>query len=315
MEKVLVGTYIREQRVAQGLTQEKLCGGICSSATLSRLENNQQTPTWNRVNALLQRLGLPSGRYFALLSGYEMEIDVLQKEIRDDCILFRRSAEADRPRVRQETLEKLEELEKLAEPDDTLIRQFILGKKASLGGLDGPYRYDERMELLMEAIQLTVPDFNLKKIYLHRYTIEETKLINQIANTYADMGEKKKAISIYSQLLSYIEEYERQLPDFSRCFCLVAHNYAIELTQEKRYNEAAEIAERGWELAVKSGRYQHLPGFIAILAECRYFMGDKEESVRLYRRAYYIYDTLGDVANLELIRLEMKERLELDLSD
>lgn len=49
--------------------------------TLSRLENGKQTPSRNRINALLQRLGLPDDRYFALLSKNELEMEALQKEI------------------------------------------------------------------------------------------------------------------------------------------------------------------------------------------------------------------------------------------
>ena len=81
MREIPIGAYIRQNREAQGLTQQQLCEGICEPATISRIENGQQTPCRSRLSALLQRLGLPDDRYFALLSPNEIEISSLQAEI------------------------------------------------------------------------------------------------------------------------------------------------------------------------------------------------------------------------------------------
>ena len=50
---------MKQRRLELGLTQEELCEGICEPITISRMENGRQTPSRNRINALLQRLGLP----------------------------------------------------------------------------------------------------------------------------------------------------------------------------------------------------------------------------------------------------------------
>ena len=81
MREVFLGEYMKQRRLELGLTQEQLCEGICEPMTISRMENGRQTPSRNRINALLQRLGLPDDRYFALLSKHEEEIAALQKEI------------------------------------------------------------------------------------------------------------------------------------------------------------------------------------------------------------------------------------------
>jgi transcriptional regulator with XRE-family HTH domain len=81
MQEVFLGEYIKQRRLELGLTQEELCDGICEPMTISRVENGRQTPSRNRINAILQRLGLPDDRYFALLSKNEMEIAALQREI------------------------------------------------------------------------------------------------------------------------------------------------------------------------------------------------------------------------------------------
>ena len=81
MREVFLGKYMKQRRLELGLTQEQLCEGICEPMTISRMENGRQTPSRNRINALLQRLGLPDDRYFALLSKHEEEIAALQREI------------------------------------------------------------------------------------------------------------------------------------------------------------------------------------------------------------------------------------------
>ena len=81
MQNYKLGEYIRQRRLDLGLTQEQVCAGICESVTLSRVENGKQTPSRNRINAILQRLGLPDDRYYALVTPEELEIEALKKEI------------------------------------------------------------------------------------------------------------------------------------------------------------------------------------------------------------------------------------------
>lgn len=116
MKNVFLGEYVKQRRLDLGLTQEQLCYGICEPMTLSRLENGKQTPSRNRINALLQRLGLPDDRYFALLSKNELEMEALQKEI-VACNVTEKVPEG---------FEKLAQFEKLADPDDQIAQQFAL---------------------------------------------------------------------------------------------------------------------------------------------------------------------------------------------
>ena len=66
MQNFFLGDYIKQKRLDLGLTQEQLCDGICEPMTLSRLENGKQTPSRNRINALLQRLSPVSYTHLTL---------------------------------------------------------------------------------------------------------------------------------------------------------------------------------------------------------------------------------------------------------
>ena len=142
MNVYFLGEYIKKQREKLGLTQEQVCEGICEQVTLSRLENGRQTPSRTRVNALLQRLGLPEDRYYMILTKNELEIEALKKEI----IACNALDSA------KEGFSKVEQLEKLVNTDDNLEKQFILRSKALLGYLAGRYTKEEKLRMLIQAI-------------------------------------------------------------------------------------------------------------------------------------------------------------------
>ena len=298
MEEMLIGPYIRQKRLDKGWTQEYLCDGICTAPTLSRIETNDRTPSSSVLKALLERLGLPAGQFFALLSENDTAVNKLQKKIRDNKIRFRRAAEPDQSAIREQILYDLKTLEALGGEDNRFVQQYILSTKASIGTTDGPYSLEERLEMLMEAIQLTVSRFDLKNIPGFQYSIMEVTIINQIAVTYASMGDRKKAISISRRLLKYIEKYNKDLEKSPRQFCLVAHNCAINLALEKQYEEAIELAQKGQRISVQKGDYQFLPGFL---------------STHLYYQAYSLYAVLEDDANCAILASEMKARLGLEV--
>ena len=91
MKEVFLGEVIRQRRLELGLTQEELCEGICEPMTISRFENGRQTPSRNRIKALLQRLGLPDDRFFGLLSTKEVQISNLENEIISCHVRFERA--------------------------------------------------------------------------------------------------------------------------------------------------------------------------------------------------------------------------------
>jgi transcriptional regulator with XRE-family HTH domain len=299
MEEILLGEVIKNRRKELGLTQGQLCEGICSFVTISRIEAGTQTPRRNVMLALLQRLGLPSDRFFGFVSKNEEKVDKLQKDI----VFYNTRHDSENGLI------KLKELEEITEDDDIITKQFILRTKVILGNQDGQYSFEERIDMLMEAIHMTVPRFNLDEINSLIYTFDEVKIINQIALTYSRMGEHKKAVDIYRQLLKYIQNRYQNILQSGGLLPLVSHNYAQELSLCKRYEEAIEIAELGWKSCIMYGHYQQLPGVISIMAECYFYLDQQEKSVELYRQAYYVYMALGDSKNTERVQNEMMEHL------
>ena len=194
-----------------------------------------------------------------------MEIKSLKDEITADSIRCRRASEDERSEIRAQALEKLARLEQITKHEDRLTRQYILGRRAYFGCSERLYTYEEQLDMLMEAIHLTAPRFDLDEINLGLYSIDEARIINQIAVTYSKIGKSKKAADIYSQLLKYVEKHHKNLTDYGSQFCLIAQNYAIELDLKKQYDEAIEVANKGRQICAEYGHYQFLEGSLVLI--------------------------------------------------
>ena len=308
MEKYFIGEIIRQKRTELGLKQCQLCEGICEPTTMSRIESGKQMPGLNTLKNLLQRLGLSDERYYALVSKNEMQIADLQTEI-VSANVFKDS---------QRGLPKIAELEELADPDDHLLHQFILRSKASLGkredGQIVAYSLDEKLDMLFKAIRLTVPNFDIDAIEEGLYSIDEVKVINQIAVVYSDLNQHQKALNIYDQLLQYIKKHFQNILQSGGLLPLVAFNYSRELDLIGRYTDAIEIAETGWKACTQYGQYRMLAPTIAIIAECNHFLGDDSKSKEYYRQSYYIYKAVDDERGARVITAEAKKYFGEDFS-
>lgn len=284
-----------------GLTQEELCEGICEAPTMSRIENGVQTPSRSKLNALLQRLGLPSEKFYALMSENEFEIEQLKNEIID----------CNTRRLYQLGLEKIDKLLNLCEEEDHITQQFILRSRVLLGkmcnGTVVPYTVDEQLSMLLEAIQKTIPDFDMDEIASHWYSLDEMKIINQIGTVYGDNNELRKAIDIYYQLSKHIRKHITINNDNISIVLLVTHNHSLYLCLEKRYHEAIEIAEWGWDTAIKWSRSSNIGGLLYVLAEANYRLDNKEISKQYYLQSYYSYTLMKDYHNAEIISQNIKE--------
>lgn len=308
MKSFFIGEMIRQRRMELGLKQNELCQGICEPTTMCRIESGKQTPSLNQLKVLLQRLGLPDERYYAIVSKNEMLISDLQTEIVSSNVF----------RDPQRGLPKIEELEKIADPDDRPIRQFILRSKVLLGKIENgqivPYTNDEKLDMLFEAIRLTSPNFDIDAICDGLYSVDEVKVINQIALIYSQLEQREKVIDIYRQLLAYIENHFQNTIQFGSLFSLVAFNYARELDLVGRYTEAIKVSEINWKACVQYEAYYYLPSTIAIIAECYHFLNQDEKSKAYYRQSFYLFKAIDNKRGLKIITDDAKKYFGDDFS-
>ena len=57
-----IGDLLRDARERQNYSQEEVCYGICTSSTLSRIENGLQAPGKKLLEGLMEKIGRASCR-------------------------------------------------------------------------------------------------------------------------------------------------------------------------------------------------------------------------------------------------------------
>lgn len=295
MKQIHIGEIIKQRRLELKLTQEELCEGICEPPTMSRIEKGHQTPTHSKLKALLSRLNLPSEKYYALMSNNELEIEQLKTEI----------ASCNMRGQYLEGLNKINQLEKLIEASDLLSKQFILRCQAHLGYIlnDKLFEYTpkEKLDLLFQAIHITIPNFDMDAIGSHWYSIDEMKIINQIAITYTEDGKRRTAIDLYYQLYKYIKKRLVINNDNVPIAILIAYNYSLDLSDEKRHAEALEVANWGWNISIQWGRMNHIGGLLYVLGEASYHLNHLEESKQYFIQSYYAYTLMRNPKDSQIV--------------
>ena len=206
METVSIGEVIRRRREEWGVSQEMVCEGLCTSMTLSRFESGQQTPSRDCVVTMLQRLGLPDDSYYAQLTKEELRQITLRKEILACSSMYVRTTGEERKLFRADALKKIKELECIAKKDDVVSRQFLVARKANWIEKSDEYSRNEIMDMLLGAIRLTVPQFDLDEINRCLYSENEISLIIDIAVQYSRSGQRRKAEDILRQLIKMLQK-------------------------------------------------------------------------------------------------------------
>jgi len=309
MQELFIGETIRLERRKSGQTQEQLCDGLCDPATLSRIETGKQTPSRTLASALLQRLDLPHDRYYAFLSANEAEAEALRTKIDRYTARFYQSLGKEKQQARLEVLKHLTRLEAVTEPGDNINRQYIAAMRAVLGREDGAYSFEVKLYMLLEAIRMTVPRFDPETLERRLYSIDETKIISQIAEAYSEAGEHEKAAGIFNQLLTYVRKHSQDVTHPSRYLSPAALNCSRELCLACRYEEALDVAELGRKTCLDYGYCQSLPGLLAVIAECRCVMGEYEQGRELYSQAYYLFKETGNASGLASVEEAARKRL------
>ena len=194
--------------------------------------------------------------------------------------------------------EKIRRLEQLVEPTDKITQQFILRSKALVYF---PEDYPPSRELLLQALSLTLPDFDFDHISDYLLGIEEVKILNQLANSYSEAGDRRFAIHIYRQLFEDPRKRLFNIEAELTLLPLLAYNYSRLLGLERRYEEEIEIATLGQKTCIKYNKCQYLGGLLLNISCALRELGQDKESRSKLIDSFYAYHLMGDESSCNLI--------------
>lgn len=180
-----LGDLIHDLRTEQRLSQHVLCQGLCSKSKLSKIENNYLQPDIELSEALLQRLGY-SERVFTFWGTerenafHELKIKLIHKDTTDSSTLL--------------------QLRLLIDPKNQLEQQFSIYQEAIYES-----NIERKIELLLQALKITLPDFSFSHINNHRYTWAETSIIQTLCWAYSNSQSPYVGLKYYYFVLEHIK--------------------------------------------------------------------------------------------------------------
>lgn len=303
MSSYYIGNFIKDTRNRKGYTQEQLCLGICTPASLSRIENGAQMPGKNTLDGLLQRLGIEDRMFAVFESKEEMQICEMLDE------LTRNIAHREYGKLEEHT----RKLQELIGEGQGLQQQYLVFAKAILAEKQGAS--DEAvMELLMQAIGMTLPEFDgVTPLEMNLLTFNEITIINNIAVMHAKKERFEQALTLGFWLKYYIADKVIDGSEKRTKYPMILYNLSNWLGKTGKHKEALQEAEEGVSFCIEHGCLHALPVLIfnkgCALAE----LGQKDEAKRFFRQAAVFFDVTKQESRVKKTAELCKEHYQIEI--
>jgi transcriptional regulator with XRE-family HTH domain len=306
IENNKIGAAIQYFRESSQLSQSKLCKGLCSVATLARIEAGERDVDSLLLETLLERLGRMSNQFELILTD-------------DDYVLYQ-----NRETIKKNIKEKdyvnaqklLMEYEQAAASKGNVHIQFIVASKAFLNELNGG-SVEATIELFINAILQTVPDFTSNKINDYNLSNSELDIVINLMQRMISVGLTERAEEITIQVLEYLDTHN-SIEDNNKLYPKVAV-FACQLYIKKHDRERAlEICNKGLD-RIKGNRKMDYLGELyeikaRLLEEKHKKQGDLEQSkkkiLNYYLQAYYVYEFCEEGSLADRIKKYLQEEYE-----
>jgi len=248
-EYYCIGDVIRIRRKMLGLSQEKLCEGICSVRTVSRLERNLSKPQKEIVQKLFDRLNLST--------------ELCRTELVTDS---------------QEAIEKYEELKKQANIENYKEVEVLLKEIKELISMNNPsniqavmkieclYKYinnkiskDEYIIAMKNVLECTVPysvAISLSEKYLTN--VEIACLQNIIYEASWSFSEMEECVNA---LINLYDSYKNS-SNYTRVYEFIMMTLASKLGNKEEYDISNDIMKNVIKTSLKCCRMKTIDSML-----------------------------------------------------
>lgn len=224
-----LGEVIKESRIRNKMTQREVARGICSSATIARIEQGKQMPSRRVLEELFRRLGEP----VCFFSG--MTLDARRGSSDNLAELLQTNL----PREKEET------------PYEKQLRDYI----TILNGMDVADSTETVLEELLELLEQSCP---LERLHegeeIVAFTYLELWVINSIAKAYFELEEYETAEEFLMKIIVYVERHKIDRKIRVSILPLVCHNLAVLHSRLDRIGSAEEYCEAGIQCCINEGK-------------------------------------------------------------
>ncbi len=278
MNREAIGTLIKQRRRDCKVTMADLTEGLCSQATLSRIEKGE-IDNWGVVIKLLERLGMPN-------------IAIHEIECAEDYVISQKLKTAIGEYQFKRYQIAWQIIDELAHSDVNLSksnRQMYDMLNTLLLYVEKSIDTETKLSNLEKTLRNTQPSYSPKNLPKF-LTFEEMNLLHNIARTYADLGQKELCIDLLYYMWQYFNKFDLDVNAYAIHTPAILYTLSKYLGQLGRYDECIEACKAGIEIEKSNGRcfLMHLLMYnYAWALVKRQQPGDKELAKQL---AYDAYD-------------------------
>lgn len=237
-----IGKIIFTLRKHYNISQEMLCSGLCSDATLSRIELGERIPDKFLLDALLQRLGKSPDKLETILS--ERDYFLFEKRQAIEKAIFEHNFELAK--------EELILYEEQKECEEKLHQQYIYKIKSVLSD-ELEHDTKESIKYLLEAINMTLPSFNIENILEYLLSIEEIYLLLMLAQAYSNTEEEGQALQLLHNVINYLDQKYSDEEEKVKVYPKAVYLLSKLLLQDEKYDELVTLCLKTIDLIVSNG--------------------------------------------------------------
>lgn len=253
-DKNYIGNLIKSFRESKGISQSKLCRGICDRAVLVRIESGKCTPPKLLTDALFQRLGLSINKFGISYTMAEYKATLLRRNILESLLFEEYDTTVDLLSRYEKELGSVNK--------NVILEQFCSIVKIVLAITQGTGSKDVN-NLIHIGLNKTLKQFKVEEIMEYLLHDEEIMLIILLAENLYSQGERKEAINVLFNLIEYIEKNVLDDEELVRLYPKVALLLAEKLVEEHRYAELY-ICDRAINILIENSKIAYIAELLNI---------------------------------------------------
>ena len=302
-----VGDIVRRMREEAKIGLEQLSRGLCSVATLSRIEAGEREMDLLLAWRIFQRLGYKIDKYE--LYATEEELQQWEQRSQMEELAFREDTERLACAIqtyRQQWGKRVEE--------NPLQRQFLAYMQGLLDMQKGDFQ--EAKELLEAAAEEIVPS---REQMVGNAALGEMELeiLNALSDIYEHMGEVEKSEKFREMLLENIGREKKRVKIYLKLYTELFCKQARNMMETKGSARTLNAAETCLQILQEEKKTCCLPELLHIQAKCLEDLFQKKGEVKevmlkSWQKAYYIYRLYEKQEEAEKIRKYLEETYQWD---
>lgn len=302
-----VGDIVRRMREEAKIGLEQLSRGLCSVATLSRIEAGEREMDLLLAWRIFQRLGYKIDKYE--LYATEEELQQWEQRSKMEELAFREDTERLACAIqtyRQQWGKRVEE--------KPLQRQFLAYMQGLLDIQKGDFQ--EAKELLEAAAEEIVPS---REQMVGNAALGEMELeiLNALSDIYEHMGEVEKSEKFREMILENIGREKKRVKIYLKLYTELFCKHARNMMETKGSARTLNAAETCLKILQEEKKTCCLPELLHIQAKCLEDLFQKkgeakEVILKSWQKAYYIYRLYEKQEEAEKIRKYLEETYQWD---